>query len=317
MTLDTDRPQTPGTERIVHVLLVGTQPEDSRRIRAALERFPSFQIHGARDLDEARALLASRTFDAAFVGNVHEADSSAAFIAWLGCERPEVALLCPTENGITSANREPWNYDESEDPGALAEHLQKVIRSTGTTRRRETMVRWLEQESRVDHLTGLYNRKVFYDKLTEACCLAREPGAYVTLIVLDVVGTRMVNETHGRDAGDAMIQRAATGIQRSVRGADFAARIDGDDFGVILPNADFELGQRIARRIAHELDRLNGNEWQGHLPVEVSFGVATGTDCSSSELFAAAMTELRRRKSHPLVVHEFPHFDNPDGPSVA
>lgn len=282
-----------------------------------MERFPSYRIHGARDFEEGRALLESRTFDAAIVGGSPTDGTATAFHAWLSRERPEIALLRLTSGGMISTSDANGSHRAMEDPEALASHISAAIRTAGSARRRETMVRWLEQESRVDHLTGLYNRKMFYDRLTEVCASARPPAAHVTLIVLDVVGTRMVNETHGREAGDAMIQRAATGITRSVRGADFAARIDGDDFGIILPNADFELGQRVARRIAHELDRLNGNEWQGQLPVEVSFGVATGSDCTGSELLAAAMTELGRCKNRSLVLSEFPSVEDPDDPSVA
>lgn len=306
MTLEKDRLQPSATERIVDVLLAGMGSEEARRFRAALNEFPSFQIHGTRDFDEARELLGRRTFDIAVVERSSRDEIAAAFVTWLNAERPEVALL-----HLVAGNETPPAGD------VLASQIEASIRATGSVRRRETMARWLEQESRVDHLTGLYNRTMFYDRLNEVCAAARRPTAPVTLIVLDVVGTRMVNETHGREAGDAMIQHAAAGITRSVRGADFAARIDGDDFGIIIPNADFELGQRIARRIAHELDRLNSNEWRGQLPVEVSFGVATGTDCSGSELFSAAMAELGRCKNRSLVLSEFPHSDGPDGPSVA
>jgi diguanylate cyclase (GGDEF)-like protein len=291
--------------------------EEARHIRTALNGFPSFQIHGTRDFDEARELLGSRTFDVAIVEGSSADQVAAAFIAWLSAERPEVALLRLGAPGETPAADGSCSLHEVDHPDVLASHIVAAIRTAGSVRRRETMVRWLEQESRVDHLTGLYNRTMFYDRLNEVCGAARTPGTPVTLIVLDVVGTRMVNEAHGREAGDAIIQHAAAGITRSVRGADFAARIDGDDFGVIIPNADFELGQRIARRIAHELDRLNGNEWRGQLPVEVSFGVATGTDCSGNELFSAAMAELGRCKNRSLVLSEFPDVEGTDGPSVA
>ncbi len=258
-----------------------------------------------------------RTFDAAIVGGSPGNKAVAAFAARLKEERPEMAVLRFAAGTVTSVDAADSSSCSIEDPEVLASHIRSAIHTAGSSRRRETMVRWLEQEMRVDHLTGLYNRKTFHDRLAEVCASASGSQAHVTLIVLDVVGTRMVNEAHGTEAGDAMIQRAAAGIMRSVRGADFAARIDGDDFGIILPNADFELGQRVARRIAHQLDRLNANEWQGQVPVEVSFGVATGTGCSSDELLDAAMEELARCKDRSAVLTDFPHFDAPDDPSVA
>ncbi len=317
MTLEKDRVQTSGAERVVHVLLVETRREDARRLHTAVERIPAFQVHSTRDFAEGQALLESRTFDVAIVGGSPDDEAVIAFTARLREERPEMAVLLFAAGSVTSADPGNSSSCAIDDSESLASHIRSAVRTAGSSRRRETMVRWLEQEMRVDHLTGLYNRKTFYDRLAEVCTSSSGGQAHVTLIVLDVVGTRMVNEAHGAEAGDAMIQRAAAGIMRSVRGADFAARIDGDDFGIILPNADFELGQRVARRIAHELDRLNANEWQGQVPVEVSFGVATGTDCSSSELLEAAMKELARCKDRSTILTDFPHFDAPDDPSVA
>jgi diguanylate cyclase (GGDEF)-like protein len=179
------------------------------------------------------------------------------------------------------------------------------------------MVRWLEREARTDHMTGLYNRRAFDDRLREICDVARLSNEPVTLLVVDVAGTRTVNEVHGHEAGDDMIRRAGAAIARCLRGCDFAARVAGDDFGVILPNSDMALGRLIARRISHEIDRLNVEDWANQLPVSLTFGVATGKNCQPADLFNAADQQLSHNKSVHPVIAMLRERDDSDGPYVA
>src|SRR5947199_372568 len=140
--------------------------------------------------------------------------------------------------------------------------------------------------ARTDHLTGLFNRRAFDERLRELAKSSARDSSPLTLIVVNVVGTRVVNDAHGYDAGDAMIRRAGAAVARSVRTADYAARIGGDDFGILLPGGDLDLGCRIARRIAHEAERLNNTEWDGDVPVTLTFGLASGVGCDPAELLA-------------------------------
>ena len=179
------------------------------------------------------------------------------------------------------------------------------------------MVRWLEREARIDHLTGLFNRRAFDEQLRDVCTAARMAEVPVTLIVIDIEGTRVVNEAHGHEAGDSMIRRAASGIARTLRAADFAARIGGDDFAIIIENADLEIGRRIARRIAHEVERLNATEWDGEIPVTLSFGVVSGLGCDAGELVDAGDAQLASSQHIRPVVTELRWREESHGPSVA
>jgi diguanylate cyclase (GGDEF)-like protein len=204
-----------------------------------------------------------------------------------------------------------------EDGEQLATRILAAFEETRALRRRETMVRWLEREARTDHLTGLYNRRAFDERLRELCDGAKRTSEAVTLIVVDVAGTRTVNDIHGHEVGDDMIRRAGFAIARCIRGCDFAARIGGDDFGVILPGCDMELGLLIARRISHEAERLNGDEWDGRVPVALTFGVATGRNCDAGALFNAADQQLSDYKSARPVIAVLHRKDDSDGPYVA
>ena len=139
----------------------------------------------------------------------------------------------------------------------------------------------------------------------------------VTVIVANLVGTRLVNEVHGHEAGDDMIRRAGLAIAHCVRGGDFAARIAGDDFGIILPRAGLETGKLIARRIMHEVERRNGEDWADLVPVSLAFSVASGSGCDGEQLFAAADEHPGVPRALGPVVWLFRGQDGPSGPSVA
>jgi diguanylate cyclase (GGDEF)-like protein len=114
-----------------------------------------------------------------------------------------------------------------------------------------------------------------------------------------------------------MIRRAATAVTRSVRGGDFAARVGGDDFGIVLADGDLELGRFIARRIAHEVERLNGSDWDALVPVALTFGVASGRNCGPAELFAAADKQIADYKTALPAITWLRQRDDSDGPFVA
>jgi diguanylate cyclase (GGDEF)-like protein len=309
---------------VLRVLLVDRTVEDARRVRKLLEGEPELRLHVARDLEEARGLLADGAFDAALVDAGIWADESAGLVACLREHRADVAvvLLTSGENErealpALKLGAHDFVSRKNLEPIQLMTRIQGAVEESRTSRRRDTMVRWLEREARTDHLTGLYNRRAFDERLHEVCATAQKARIPVTVIMLNVTGTRMVNEVHGHDVGDSMIRRASAGIVRSVRGADFAARIGGDDFGIIIADADIDLGRRIARRIAHQIERLNNEEWGDQVPVAVTFGVASGVGAEPADLFAAGDQQLSARRPGPPVLARFEDWEDNDGPSVA
>lgn len=193
--------------------------------------------------------------------------------------------------------------------------LYGAARDAGISRRKETMLRWLERESERDALTGLHNRQAFDDALTAICQAAGESGEPVAVLIVDVLGTKMVNEAYGREAGNELIKRAAGGVLRCIRSTDVAARISGDDFGIVLPGASIDVARQIARRILHHLEEWNDTEWAGDVPVTLAFGVASGRGCSPAELLSAASARIAPH--HHIVVAERSLRKGVDGPSVA
>jgi len=310
---------------LLRVLLVDPSPREAKKVRSLLQDESEFRVHSARGIDEAEELLQGGSFDAALIDADLWNTDGAQLLRSVRDRHPDVAVVLLT-NGENDRETIPAlklgahdfvNRRHLDDGAQLHARLHAAVRESRSLRRRDTMVRWLERESRTDHLTGLYNRRAFDERLAEVCTAANENGSSVALIVVDIAGTRMVNDAHGHAAGDSMIRRAASGLSRCIRGRDFAARIGGDDFGIILPDGDLALGRLVARRIAQELERLNNESSDSEVPVTVVFGVASGAAPDPGDLFAAAEQQLSEYKSIRPVLRAFPTMDDSDGPFVA
>jgi diguanylate cyclase (GGDEF)-like protein/PAS domain S-box-containing protein len=93
----------------------------------------------------------------------------------------------------------------------------------------------LEQMAHYDSLTGLPNRKLFADRLSQAIIRARRNHQLVGLLFLDIDYFKDVNDTLGHEVGDLLLQQLATRLRDCARAEDTVARLSGDEFTMILP----------------------------------------------------------------------------------
>lgn len=128
-------------------------------------------------------------------------------------------------------------------------------------------------EARTDDLTHLANRRSFYEELTERT-EQRSPEASISLVLLDLKRFKEINDAFGHEAGDRILERVGVRINDDVRSTDFVARLNGDQFIVVV---DGDLTQ--AKELAHRLHgTLTSRPFDiGHLSaaVDVRFGIST------------------------------------------
>ena len=133
----------------------------------------------------------------------------------------------------------------------------------------------MEQLSEKDALTGLPNRPAFMRAIDRVVSQANRHGTPGALLYLDVDGLEAVNARHGQVAGDAALIHVAKLIGDLIRGTDFAARVGGDEFAVVLDHLDsdsaIETSERIGRCIEENPLDLGG----GTLKLKATIGVAT------------------------------------------
>ena len=129
----------------------------------------------------------------------------------------------------------------------------------------------------LDDLTGVGNRRHLLQRLSEECARAERRGEAFALLVIDLDGFKMINDTHGHAAGDACLQHFALMAQTRLRPGDMLARTGGDEFCVVLPASTLREGAMIARRIL-QVCREDAEACVGaDIPIAISIGVAQWT----------------------------------------
>lgn len=128
----------------------------------------------------------------------------------------------------------------------------------------------LEKRAAMDELTDVYNRRAGMEILTQSIYLAQRNKQPLSLCFVDVDDLKFVNDNFGHSEGDRLLRRVITVLKRHLRKSDYASRIGGDEFLMVLPNCTKESAEYIMERIKDEL-RSEDNE---PYPVNVSVGVS-------------------------------------------
>ena len=128
-----------------------------------------------------------------------------------------------------------------------------------------------------DALTGLYNRRYMETHLSHLVEHSINRGKPLSALAIDVDFFKAVNDTHGHDAGDKVLQELATRIRENIRNVDMACRVGGEEFIIILPATELHLAQKIAERIRKSIagKPFNAAVNSGTLNVTVSVGLST------------------------------------------
>ena len=131
-------------------------------------------------------------------------------------------------------------------------HFAAIERDVTQQRRR---LKRLESLAHQDFLTGLANRAALYEHIEELT--ATDPLAAHTFVLFDLDGFKLVNDTLGHLAGDALLQKFAAILVANVRRDDFVARLGGDEFALVLRNTDLVNARTIIARMLADARRLN------------------------------------------------------------
>jgi diguanylate cyclase (GGDEF)-like protein len=131
----------------------------------------------------------------------------------------------------------------------------------------------LQINAATDALTGLYNRRLFDEYCDKELNRAKRYGHHLAVVLLDLHKLKEVNDRHGHLRGDQVLQLAASTLRKTLRASDFAFRIGGDEFALLLPQTDPEQALTLSRRVRAQYE----SEVQPlHLGIGVTldFGIA-------------------------------------------
>ncbi len=178
------------------------------------------------------------------------------------------------------------------------DELAGVVLTTRDITDRRELETQLEHQAFHDELTGLANRALFNDRVKHALAVAERADGSVAVLFLDLDDFKEVNDSLGHQAGDQLLVETARRIELCLRQGDTAARLSGDEFGVLLERATRESAAGVAERVLERLREpvaVAGKE----LFLRASIGIAVSdTDGrSAEELLRNADTAMYRAKA--------------------
>jgi len=143
----------------------------------------------------------------------------------------------------------------------------------------------LRRQAHADGLTGIANRRSFYESAEQAFTRSRLLGQALSLIAIDIDYFKKINDTLGHPMGDRVLQEFVACCQNTLRTGDLLARTGGEEFCVLLPGTDMDTAHHIAERMRTQAQAHTIDAPQTALRISASFGVA-GL-CDSDERFEA------------------------------
>ncbi len=155
----------------------------------------------------------------------------------------------------------------------------------------------LERLAGADPLTGLANRRSFFEALELELARAARTGRRPAMLVMDLDRFKAINDRHGHLVGDAVLIAFAEVLRESVRAADRAARIGGEEFAVLLPETDAADALRVAERIRQTFAGVITASPAGEVRATVSIGAARARVADTVEdLYGRADAQVLRAK---------------------
>lgn len=189
-----------------------------------------------------------------------------------------------------------------EDPGEAIQELEQkeyVVKDLAKHIALAVKAPILRARALTDGLTGLFTKRHFEERLAHDVDEADRYGTPLSLVMVDIDHFKRINDTHGHQAGDAVLRRVGQILRESIRDTDSAYRYGGEEMAVLLPGSDVEKAEKAAERIRKKIEkepfRISAGET---LKVTASLGVSThgSTLEGPADVVRAADTALYEAK---------------------
>ena len=158
----------------------------------------------------------------------------------------------------------------------------------------------LQFQSTRDSLTQLYNRRYVMETLEREVSRSERSNKPLSVLMIDIDHFKRYNDTHGHEAGDHVLRQVGAVFRQSVRRSDIASRYGGEEFVIVLPDADSADAERCADKIRNRIAGL-GLDFRGEQlgQITISVGIAAYPEAASDgeALIANADIALYRAKA--------------------
>ncbi len=162
----------------------------------------------------------------------------------------------------------------------LNESLEDLV--SKRTHKLNEAVQRAEKLAQTDFLTGLNNRRAFFEQANKLVKLAKRYGHKYTIIMIDLDRFKLINDNYGHAMGDKVIIKLARTINDIIRSTDIAGRIGGEEFAIILPETESSEAKELAERLRCKVDSIILTNGKGTLAFTASLGLAESAPNDSS-----------------------------------
>ena len=163
------------------------------------------------------------------------------------------------------------------EPEELTIRLRTQLRRKRYSDRLRSNVRDGLKMAVIDPLTELYNRRYATQHMQKIVARAEDSGNDFAVMMMDLDKFKLINDTEGHDAGDMVLKEFSLRIQENVRGVDLVARMGGEEFLVVMPDASGMVAKHVSERLRRAVESKPFVTAGGvELAVTVSIGVAIG-----------------------------------------
>ncbi|MCC3860484.1 GGDEF domain-containing protein [Pseudemcibacter aquimaris] len=181
---------------------------------------------------------------------------------------------------------------------ALSEILDYAAAAEQTIAEQKAYISNLESMASTDMLTGLLNKQGFEYEVSAAIARAKRFGEQSLFAYLDLDKFKIINDSFGHKIGDEILLKIGTLLAQSIRQTDFAARIYGDEFGILLNKCDIEKAKERAGYIRHKLRKITVMHEGHEIHVSASLGYAIiDSNSSLEEIFHEADLSMYQNKN--------------------
>lgn len=154
----------------------------------------------------------------------------------------------------------------------------------------------LERAATRDFLTGLLNRRAFFEVGDPIFAQAQRKDADIALAMIDIDHFKKVNDTYGHDVGDRVIHSVAQTLNEQRRNADVLARFGGEEFCLLMPDLAKENVETLFDRYQQAIGNMDFSDIDSELEITVSIGIATAPCLSPDQMIKSADEALYEAK---------------------